>query len=71
MHSFFYREFENEQNKDKQSLTFRGGDSNPRFSLNFLSMIWIFMEGEGDDIKSKQTSIGDRTLLTYKLFEKR
>ena len=28
-------------------------------------MIWIFMEGEGDEIKSKQASKRDRTLLTY------
>ena len=27
-------------------------------------MIWIFMEGEGDEIKSKQASKRDRTLLS-------
>ena len=29
---------------------------------NFPPMIWIFMEGEGDEIKSKQASKRDRTL---------
>ena len=37
-------------------MTFQSGDSNPRFSVIFPSMIWIFMEGEGDEIKSKQDS---------------
>ena len=37
-------------------LTFRSGDSNLRFSEIFPPMIWIFMEDEGDEIKSKQAS---------------
>ena len=37
----------------------RGFD--PRFSVIFPSTIWIFMEGEGDEIKSKQASKRDRT----------
>ena len=32
------------------------GDLNPRFSVIILPMIWIFMEGEGDEIKSRQES---------------
>ena len=54
----FYAEFENEQKKDKIFLTFRSGDSNPRFSV-------IFTEGEGDEIKSKQASKRHRTLLYF------
>ena len=62
-YSVFYGEFENEQKKDKNNLTFRSGDSNPRFSVIFLPMIRLFMEGEGDEIKSKQASKRDRTLI--------
>ena len=36
-------------------------DLNARFSEIFMPM--IFMEGEGDEIKSKQASKRDRTLL--------
>ena len=50
--------------KGQKKLTFRSGDSNPRFSVIFLTMIWIFMDGEGDEIKSKQASTRDVTLLT-------
>ena len=49
----------------KKCLTYRSGDSNPRFSVIFPPMIWIFMEGEGDEIKSKQTSKRDRTLNSF------
>ena len=59
---FFYEEFENEKKKDQKNLTFQSGDLNPRFSVTFLPMIWIFMESEGDKIKSKQASKRDRTL---------
>ena len=38
-------------------------DLNPRLSVNFPLLIWIFMEGEGDEIKSKQDSKRDRTLV--------
>ena len=31
--------------RTKQNLTFRNEDSNPRFSVIFLPMIWIFMKG--------------------------
>ena len=63
----FYGEFENEQKKDKKCLTYRSGDSNPRFSVIFPPMISIFMEGEGDKIKSKQASSKrDRTLKEIK-----
>ena len=58
----FYREFENEQN-DKKKLTFQSRDLNPRFSVIFPPMIWIFMEGEGDEIKSTQASKRDGTLI--------
>ena len=50
-------EFENEtKKKDKNFVTFLSRDSNPRFSVIFLPTIWIFMEGEGDEIKSRQGS---------------
>ena len=35
---------------------------NPRFSLIFLPMIWIFMESDEPEIKSKQASKRDRNL---------
>ena len=68
MYAVFYEEIENEQKKDKKNLTYRSRDSNPRFSVIFLAMIWIFMVGEGDEIKSKQTSKRDRTLLKVSKF---
>jgi hypothetical protein len=46
----------------KKNLTFQSGDSNPRFSVIFLSMICILTEGEDDELKSKQASKKDRTL---------
>ena len=49
--------------RTKKFLTYWSGDSNPRFSVIFSPMIWIFMEGEGVEIKSKQASKRDRTLL--------
>ena len=36
--------------------------SDPRFSVIFPPMIWIFMEVEDDEIKSKHASKKDRTL---------
>ena len=39
--------------RTKNFLTFLRRDSNPRFSVIFLLMIWIFMEGESDEIKSR------------------
>ena len=53
---FFYGEFENEQKKEREF-------EHPRFSVSFPPMIWIFMEGEGDKIKSEQASNRDRTLI--------
>ena len=35
-------------------MTFQSGASNPRFSVLFLPTIWIFMEGENDEIKFRQ-----------------
>ena len=46
-------QFENEKKKEQKFLTFQSGDSNPRFSVIFPPMIRIFMEGEGDEIKSR------------------
>jgi hypothetical protein len=53
--------------KDKIFLTFRSGDLNPRYSIIFPPMIWIFMWSEEPEIKSKQVSKRDRTLLEFKL----
>ena len=47
----FYGEFENEKKK-----TFLSGDLNRRFSVIFPPMVLIFMESEGDEIKSRQGS---------------
>ena len=49
----------------KNFLTFRSGDLNPRFSVIFPPMIWIFMESEKPEIKSKQASKRDRTLSMF------
>ena len=48
--------------KRKKILTFRSGNSKPRFPVIFPPTIWISMEGEGGEIKSKQASKRDRTL---------
>ena len=40
-------------------------NSNLRFLVTFPPMIWIFMKGEGDEIKSKQASKRDRTLPKF------
>ena len=47
--------------RKKDILTFRSRDLNPRFSVIFPPMIWIFMESEEGEIKSKQASKKDRT----------
>ena len=62
---FFDEEFENEK-KNEKKMTSQSGDLNPRFSEIFPPMVWIFMEGEGDEIKPKQASKRDRTLLKVK-----
>ena len=48
-------------------LTFRSEDLNPRFSVLFLTMIWILMWSEEPEIKSKQASKRGRTLSTCKI----
>ena len=54
--------------RTKNVLTFRSRDLNPRFSAIFPPMIWIFMESEESEIKSKQASKRDRTLLKMKFY---
>ena len=49
--------------KEKFFLTFWSGDLNPRFSGIFLPMIWIFIWSEELEIKWKQVSERDMTLL--------
>ena len=46
----------------RNQTPFRSGDLNPRFSVIFPPMIWIFMWSEEPEIKSKQASKRDRTL---------
>ena len=50
---FFMENLKMNRKRTKIFLTFRSGDSNSRFSVIFPPMILIFMEGEGDEIKSK------------------
>ena len=59
---FCMKNLEKKIKKDKNFLTFRSRDLNPRFSVIFPPMIWIFMEGEGDEIKSGQGSLNFSTL---------
>ena len=66
---FFMENLKMKRKKDKKILTFRSRDLNPRFSVIFPPMIWIFMEGEGDEIKSKQASKRDRTLPCLLLYQ--
>ena len=47
--------------KDKKSLTFQSGDSNPRFP----PMIWMFMEGMGDDSAGWRDQIKTSFLKRY------
>ena len=44
--------FDNAEKGQKKNLTFRSGDLNPRFSVIFPPMIWIFVGSEGDEIPS-------------------
>ena len=60
---FFMENLKMKRKKDKIFLTFRSGDLNPRFSVIFPPMIWIFMWSEEPEIKSKQASKRDRTLI--------
>ena len=63
----FYGEFDYEQKRTKIFLTFQSGELNPRFSVIFPPMIWIFMESEepyaGARDQYKQASKRDRTLI--------
>ena len=62
---FCVKNLKMKRKKNKNFLTFLSGDSNPRFSVFFPPMIWIFTKGEGDKIKSKQASKRDRTLPSF------
>ena len=53
---FFMDNLKMNRKRTKKIFIFRSGDLNRRFSVIFPPMIWIFMEGEGDKIKSKQAS---------------
>ena len=68
---FIYGEFKNKQKKDQTKffdLLERGFE--PQISVIFPPTIWIFTEGEGDKIKSKQPSKRDRTLRNIRFWLK-
>ena len=65
---FLYGGFENQKKKCKNNLTLSVGIWTQDFSTIFPPMIWIFSEGEGDEIKSRQPSKKDRTLQFQKFF---
>ena len=60
---FFMENLKMNRKRAKIFLTLRRGEANPKFLVIFPTMIWIFMEGEGDKIKSRQAFKRDRTLL--------
>ena len=64
---FFMENLKMNKKKDKNFLTLQRGDSNPRFSVIFQPAIWIFMEGEGDEINSRWGSKNYLTLLSWVL----
>jgi hypothetical protein len=65
---FFMENLKMKRKKDNIFLTFRSRDLNPRFSVIFPLMIWIFMWSEEPEIKSKQASKRDRNLFDFRLF---
>ena len=50
---FFMENLKMKRKKGQKILTFRSGDLNPIFSVIFPPTIWIFMDGEDDEIKSR------------------
>ena len=60
---FFMENLKMKRKKDKKILTW---DLNPRFSVIFPPMIWIWIWSEEPDVKSKQASKRDRTLYLPK-----
>ena len=54
--------------EQKKYLTFWSGDLNPRFLVIVPPMIWIFMESEEREIKSKQASKRYRTLVVFSYY---
>ena len=65
---FCVKNLKMKRKKNKNFLTFLSGDLNPRFSVIFPPMIWIFMESEEPEFKSKQASKRDRTLFKLDTF---
>ena len=63
-------EFENEKKKEGKKFNLPEQGFEPRFSVIFPPEIWIFMESEEPEIKSKQVSKRDRTLLVATYPEK-
>ena len=64
---FFMENLKMKRKKEQKKLIFWSGNLNPRFSVIFLPMIWIFLESEELEIKSKQASKRDGTLIEIKL----
>ena len=51
--------------KEQNKLDLPEREFEPQMLVNFPSMIWIFMESEGDQIKTKQASKKDWTLIVW------
>ena len=60
---FYVKNLKRKRKKNKKFLTFRSGDLNPRFSVIFPAQDLNFMESEEPEIKSKQATKRDRTLV--------
>ena len=59
IHSFLWRIWKWKEKDGQKILTFPSRDLNPRFSVIFPPIIWIFLESEEGEIKSKQVSKRD------------
>ena len=65
-YSVLYGGFENEKKKGKKKFDLPERRFEPRiFEQFFPPLIWIFREGEGDEIKSRQPSKRDKDFNKY------
>ena len=56
-YSVFYGEYENEKKKGQKIFDLPERGFEPRFSVIFPPMIWIFIESEGDEMRSDQKKL--------------
>ena len=63
-YSVLYGGFENEKKKSEKNWPSGAGIWTPDFWTIFPPLIWIFMEGEGDEIKYMQPSKRVKTLIS-------